>query len=61
MKKFIKNPYAESLRKNGCRITVTSGEGENKKIVEQYFVSPEQIAEENAQRETILRNRRVQN
>jgi hypothetical protein len=59
--KYIKNPYAERLRKNGCKITVTRGEGENKVIVREHYVTPEEIAEENAQRNAILKSRLIQN
>ncbi|MCL2693522.1 MAG: hypothetical protein FWE60_00270 [Oscillospiraceae bacterium] len=43
--KGVKNPYAAHLKKHGCKITVTRGEGDNKKIVKEYFRTPEEIAE----------------
>ena len=43
-KGFRQPEFAERLRKNGCRVTVTDGEGDSAKIVEQYFVEPEEIA-----------------
>jgi len=42
---------AERLRKNGCRIRVTEGEGENEKVVEEFFVSPEEIQAQTRLRE----------
>lgn len=41
-----RNHLAEPLRKHGCGVRVTRGEGDDMEIVEEYFVSPEQIAEE---------------
>jgi hypothetical protein len=41
-----RNHLAEPLRKNGCKVTVTRGEGAEKVIVEEYFVSPKEIAKE---------------
>jgi hypothetical protein len=46
MRKFRKNPYAENLRKNGCGVRVTRGDGDSMEIVQEYFVSPKQIVEE---------------
>jgi hypothetical protein len=40
-----KNPFAKRIKKYGCKITVTRGEGEDKKIVREYFRTPEEIAE----------------
>ena len=61
MKKYIKNPYAERLRKNGCTIRVTRGEGDNKVIVEERIVTPEEIALLNEHRDSVLDSKRVQN
>lgn len=59
--KFFRNPErAKRLRENGCRIIITDGKGENEKIVEDYFITPEQIAEENAKRDANVSRRRVQ-
>jgi len=60
MKKYIKNPFADDLIKYGCKIIVTDGEDGGERVVEEYFITPEQIAEENEQRDAILRSRRVQ-
>jgi hypothetical protein len=60
MRKFIKNPYAERIRKNGCMIRVTRGEGSDKVIVEERIITPEDIEISNEQRNTILNKRRVQ-
>ncbi|MCL2633201.1 MAG: hypothetical protein FWD34_01665 [Oscillospiraceae bacterium] len=59
MRKFIKNPYAERIRKNGCTIRITRGEGTDKVIVEERVVTPEEIAVSNAKRDDILSDRRV--
>jgi hypothetical protein len=60
MKKFIKNPYAERIRKNGCMIRVTRGEGSDKVIVEERIITPEEIEISNERRDAILNKRRVQ-
>ena len=55
-KGFRRPELTESLRKNGYRVTVTRGEGDEKRIVEQYVVSPEEV-----QAHDLLRkSRRVQ-
>jgi hypothetical protein len=59
--KFFRNPErAKRLRENGCRVMVTRRENGKEVVVEDYFITPEQIAEENAQRDASLRSRRVQ-
>ena len=60
MSNFRKNPYADRLIKNGHRVMVTRNVNGKDVIVEDYFVTPEQIAEEIAQRDEILESRRVQ-
>ena len=61
MRNFKKNTErAKRLRENGCRVMVTRRVDGKEVVVEDYFVSPEQIAEENAQRDESLRSRRVQ-
>jgi len=60
MREFIKNPYAERIRKNGCSIRVTRGEGDNRVIVSERFVTPEEIEASNNRREKNLMNKRVQ-
>ena len=37
-KAFRKPEFAERLRKNGYRIRVTDGDGDNAKVVEEYFI-----------------------
>jgi hypothetical protein len=39
MREFIKNPYAERIKKNGCMIRVTRGEGSDKVIVEERIIT----------------------
>ena len=45
------------LRERGCKITVTRGEGDEKVIVEEYFVTPEELQADAERR----KSRRVQN
>ncbi|MCL2633441.1 MAG: hypothetical protein FWD34_02880 [Oscillospiraceae bacterium] len=62
LSKFFRNPErAKRLRENGCRIGVTRRVDGKDVIVKEYFVTPEQIAEENAGREINRKNHRVQN
>jgi NAD/NADP transhydrogenase alpha subunit len=42
-KVFRRPEFTERLRKNGYTIQVTSGDGSDKKIVDEYFVSPEEV------------------
>jgi len=60
MRKFIKNPYAERIRKNGCMIRVTRGEGADRVIVEERIITPEEIAASNERRDTILNKKYIQ-
>ena len=61
MKRYIRNSdIAERLEKNGCTIRVTSGEGIKKTILEERFVTPEEIAASNERREENLRSRHIQ-
>jgi len=39
-----RNHYTKRLRENGCKITVTRGEGEDKRVIKEYFRTPEEIA-----------------
>ena len=59
MRKFIKNPYAERISKNGCTIRVTRGHGADKVVVDERVVTPEEIAASNEKRGTILDPKRV--
>ena len=61
LSKFFRDPErVKRRRENGYRVVVTRRESGKEIVVEDYFVSPEQIARENAQRDSNLRNRRVQ-
>jgi hypothetical protein len=60
MRKFVKNPYAERIRQNGCTIRVTRGDGDARVTVEERVVTPEEVRASNEQRDAILRSRRVQ-
>jgi hypothetical protein len=61
MRNFKKNTErAKRLRENGCRVMVTRRENGKEVVVEDYFIAPEQIAKESAQRDASLRSRRVQ-
>jgi len=42
-KGFRNAERAERLRKNGYKVTITDGEGENAKIVREYIVTPEEV------------------
>jgi hypothetical protein len=66
MKRYFKNPArAQRLRENGCTVRVTRGEGDDMEIVEEYFVSPEEVQESCRRRDAhlkeILQSKRVQN
>jgi len=61
MRNFKKNTErAERLRENGCRVMVTRNESGKEVVVEDYFVTPEEIVASNERRDEILRSRRVQ-
>jgi len=56
--KFFRNPErTERLRKNGYTVQVTRGEGENEKVIREYFVTPEEVQARDKRR----RSRRIQN
>ena len=58
LSKFFRNPErTKRLRENGCIIQVTRSEGENEKIVREYFISPEEIQADDIRR----KSRSVQN
>ena len=62
MRTFKKNTErAKRIRENGCRIMVTRKEGGKEVVVEDYYVTPEEIAASNERRDAILESRRVQN
>ena len=50
MRAFIKNPYAERIRKQGCSIRITRGNGENRVVIEERVVTPEEIKASNERR-----------
>jgi ketopantoate reductase len=55
--KVFRDPErAERLKKNGYMIQVTSGEDKNEKVVDEYFVSPEEVEAYDKRR----KNHRVQ-
>jgi hypothetical protein len=56
-KAFRNTERARRLKENGCRIIVTRGEGDDQVIVEERFVTPEEIQSHDLRR----KNRRVQN
>ena len=43
-KAFRKPDLAARLRKNGYKVQVTNGDGDKKEIVDEYFVTPEEVA-----------------
>ena len=57
MKRYSKNPYADYLRKNGCKVQILD---DNDNVKEEYFRTPDDIAAANKYREEELKNRRVQ-
>ncbi|MCL2755140.1 MAG: hypothetical protein FWD35_05440 [Oscillospiraceae bacterium] len=57
---FKKNTQrAKRLRENGCRTIVTRNEGGKEVIIENYFITPEEIAASNERRNANLASRRV--
>ena len=42
-KGFRKPQLAERLRKYGYKVEITSGEGNDRKVVDEYFVTPEEV------------------
>ena len=62
LSKFFRNTErAQRLRENGCRIMVTRKVDGKEVVVEERFVTPEEIAALNERRDKILKSRRVQN
>jgi hypothetical protein len=53
MKKYIKNPYAERIRENGCIIRITNGNGINKVTISERIVTADDIEASNGRREMI--------
>ena len=49
-KGYRKPQLAEHLRKNGYKVEITSGEGSDRKVVDEYFVTPEEVMTYNARR-----------
>jgi hypothetical protein len=41
-KGFKRPELAQRLRKYGCRVTITDGDGDDAKIIEQYIVPPDE-------------------
>ena len=61
MRTFRKNKErAERLRENGYRVMVTRKENGEEAVVEDYFITPEEVAASNERRNTILKSRQVQ-
>jgi len=61
MRTFKKNKErAERLRKNGCKVIITRNENGKETVVEDYFITPEEITASNERRKTILKSRFVQ-
>jgi len=56
-KGFRKPQLAESLRRNGYKIEITNGEGCERKVVDEYFITPEEVMAYDARRTS----NRVQN
>ena len=49
--KGVRNPQlAERLRKNGYKVEITNGEGSDRKVVDEYFVTPEEVMAYDARR-----------
>jgi hypothetical protein len=42
-KAFRNSERAERLKKNGYMVQITNGEGDDKVVVDEYFVSPEEV------------------
>ena len=49
-KGYRKPQLAERLRKNGYKVEITSGEGNDRKVVDEYFVTPEEVMAYDARR-----------
>jgi hypothetical protein len=49
--KGIRKPQlAERLRTNGYKVEITNGEGSDRKVVDEYFVTPEEVMAYGARR-----------
>jgi NAD/NADP transhydrogenase alpha subunit len=59
-KGFKRPDLAKRLRENGYKVTVTDGDGENAKIIREYFVSPEEVTARSQRRAEFTENNRVQ-
>ena len=59
MRNFIKNPYAERIKEQGCTIRITHGNGADKKIIKEYVVTTKEIEASNELREINLKNKSV--
>ena len=42
-KGFRKPQLAERLKKNGYKVEITNGKSSDKKVVDEYFVTPEEV------------------
>jgi hypothetical protein len=51
MREFIKNPYAERIKKYGCTIRVTQGSGADKTVINERFITPKEIEASNERRD----------
>jgi uncharacterized DUF497 family protein len=61
MKRYIRNnDIAKRLRENGCTIRVTRGDGNQKEIIEERIVTPEEIALMNEHKNTFSNENRIQ-
>ena len=57
LSKAFRDPErAERLKKNGYTVQITEGEGESEKVVDEFFVSPEEVQAYDLRR----KNHRVQ-
>jgi len=54
MREFIKNPYAERIKKLGCSIRITRGNGEDMVIIEERVITQEEIEVSNKRRNLVL-------
>jgi len=59
-KGFKRPDLAKRLKENGYKVTVIDGDGDDVKIIREYFVSPEEVTERGKRREEYLENMRVQ-
>ena len=59
-KGFKRPDLAKRLRENGYSVTVTDGDGEEARVIREYFVSPEEVAARGKRRDESLESRRIQ-